>query len=66
MSILATAFQRLLELRAKEAANGADFLPTARVTVKDRISDLEGHDFATTNIPCMLRLAPFFITLPVV
>jgi segregation and condensation protein A len=37
---LATAFQRLLELRAKEAANGADFLPTARVTVKERISEI--------------------------
>src|SRR5947209_6723454 len=37
---LATAFQRLLELRAKEAANGADFLPVARVTVKDRISEI--------------------------
>jgi len=37
---LTTAFQRLLELRAKEAANGADFLPTARITVKDRISEI--------------------------
>jgi segregation and condensation protein A len=37
---LATAFQRLLELRAKEAANGADFLPTARVTVKERINEI--------------------------
>ena len=37
---LTTAFQRLLELRAKEAANGADFLPVARVTVKDRISEI--------------------------
>jgi segregation and condensation protein A len=37
---LATAFQRLLELRAKEAANGADFLPTARITVKERIREI--------------------------
>ena len=37
---MATAFQRLLELRAKEAANGADFLPTARITVKERISEI--------------------------
>ena len=37
---LTTAFQRLLELRAKEAANGADFLPTARITVKERISEI--------------------------
>src|SRR2546423_4378331 len=37
---LATAFQRLFELRAKEAANGADFLPTARITVKERISEI--------------------------
>ena len=37
---LTTAFQRLLELRAKEAANGADLLPTARVTVKERISEI--------------------------
>lgn len=35
---LATAFQRLL--RAKEAANGAEFLPVARVTVKERISEI--------------------------
>src|SRR5207248_863079 len=37
---LAAAFQRLLELRAKEAANGANFLPLARVTVKERISEI--------------------------
>jgi len=37
---LTTAFQRLLELRAKEAANGADFLPIARITVKERISEI--------------------------
>jgi segregation and condensation protein A len=37
---LATALQRLLELRAKEAANGVDFLPTARITVKERIREI--------------------------
>ena len=37
---LTTAFQRLLELRAKEAANGADVLPIARITVKERISEI--------------------------
>ena len=37
---LTAAFQRLLELRAKEATNGAYFLPLARVTVKERISEI--------------------------
>jgi segregation and condensation protein A len=37
---LTAAFQRLLELRAKEATNGANFLPLARVTVKERISEI--------------------------
>jgi len=37
---LAAAFQRLLELRAKEEAIGADFLPLARITVKERISEI--------------------------
>src|SRR5690349_22702431 len=35
---LARAFQRLLELAAKEATDGADFLPTARVRVSERIA----------------------------
>ena len=35
---LATAFQRLL--LAREAANSAEILPTARVTVKERISEI--------------------------
>ncbi len=37
---LAAAFQRLLELRAKEEAIGADFLPLARITVRERISEI--------------------------
>jgi segregation and condensation protein A len=37
---LAAAFQRLLELRAKEEAIGADFLPLARITIKERISEI--------------------------
>jgi segregation and condensation protein A len=37
---LAAAFQRLLDLRAKEATIGVDFLPLARVTVKERISEI--------------------------
>jgi segregation and condensation protein A len=37
---LASAFQRLLELRAKDEANGADLLPLARVTVRERIAEI--------------------------
>ena len=37
---LARAFQRLLELAAKEATDGADFLPTARVRVSERIAEI--------------------------
>src|SRR5437764_3450563 len=37
---LARAFQRLLELAAKDAINGADFLPTARVRVSERIAEI--------------------------
>src|SRR6266705_6973700 len=37
---LAAAFQRLLDLRAKEATIGVDFLPLARITVKERISEI--------------------------
>src|SRR6266566_5730355 len=37
---LAAAFQRLLELRAKEEAIGANFLPLARITVRERISEI--------------------------
>src|SRR5207247_5421254 len=37
---LAAAFQRLLDLRAKEETIGVDFLPLARITVKERISEI--------------------------
>src|SRR5438874_726237 len=37
---LAHAFQRLLELRAKDSANNADFLPLARVTISERIAEI--------------------------
>jgi segregation and condensation protein A len=37
---LALAFQRLLDLRAKDMANSADLLPLARVTVKERIAEI--------------------------
>jgi segregation and condensation protein A len=37
---LAQAFQRLLDLRAKDEANSADLLPLARVTVKERITEI--------------------------
>src|SRR5579863_3185164 len=37
---LALAFQRLLELRAKEEANNADLLPLARVRVSERIDEI--------------------------
>ena len=43
---LARAFQRLLELRAKDEVNGADLLPLARVRVSDRIAEIASllHD----------------------
>src|SRR5712692_3093763 len=37
---LAQAFQRLLDLRAKDEANSADLLPLALVTVKERITEI--------------------------
>jgi segregation and condensation protein A len=37
---LTQAFQRLLELQAKDAENGADLLPTARVRVSERIAEI--------------------------
>jgi segregation and condensation protein A len=37
---LALAFQRLLDLRAKENGNGAEILPIARVSVSERISEI--------------------------
>lgn len=40
---LTRAFQRLLELQAKDVANGADLLPIARVRVSDRIAEIMGH-----------------------
>src|SRR5207237_1968735 len=39
---LAQAFQRLLELRARDEANGADLLPLARVRVSDCIAKIVG------------------------
>lgn len=39
---LAKAFQRLLALRAKDEANGADLLPLARVRVSERIAEITG------------------------
>ncbi|HYK86105.1 MAG TPA: ScpA family protein [Ktedonobacteraceae bacterium] len=37
---LARAFQRLLDLRAKDEVNGANLLPLARVRVSDRIAEI--------------------------
>src|SRR5438105_2846881 len=39
---LALAFQRLLDLRAKENGNGAELLPMARISVGERISEIAG------------------------
>src|SRR6266567_4896800 len=39
---LALAFQRLLDLRAKENGNGAELLPIARVSVGERIAEIAG------------------------
>ncbi|HZR44874.1 MAG TPA: segregation/condensation protein A [Ktedonobacteraceae bacterium] len=37
---LARAFQRLLELQAKDEENGADLMPVARVRVSERIAEI--------------------------
>jgi len=37
---LAHAFQRLLDLKAREVATGNEFVPTARVRVSDRITEI--------------------------
>ena len=37
---LAQAFQRLLDLRSKDEANGVDLLPLARVRVSERIAEI--------------------------
>src|ERR1700730_18251733 len=39
---LALAFQRLIDLRAKENGNGAELLPMARISVGERISEIAG------------------------
>jgi segregation and condensation protein A len=39
---LALAFQRLLDLRAKESGSGAELLPMARVSVSERIGKIVG------------------------
>jgi len=39
---LAVAFQRLLDLRAKENGNGAELLPMARISVSERIAEIAG------------------------
>jgi len=39
---LALAFQRLLDLRAKEMGNGAELLPMVRISVGERISEIAG------------------------
>ena len=39
---LALAFQRLLDLRAKENGNGAELLPMARISVGERIAEIAG------------------------
>src|SRR6266516_6702822 len=38
--LLASAFQRLLEVRAKDELDGADLIPLARVTVRERIAEI--------------------------
>jgi segregation and condensation protein A len=40
VQLLAGAFQRVLDLRAKDEAAGADLLPLARVRVSDRIAEI--------------------------
>jgi segregation and condensation protein A len=40
---LARTFQRLLELAAKDMVSSADFLPTARVRVSERIAEILNH-----------------------
>ncbi len=42
VDMLAQAFQRILELRAREEAASATFLPLARVRVSERIAEIAG------------------------
>jgi segregation and condensation protein A len=40
---LARTFQRLLELQAKDIANGTDLMPVARIRVSERIAEILSH-----------------------
>jgi segregation and condensation protein A len=50
---LATAFQRLLEQKAKEEANGEIFIPAARVRVSERIAEI----VALLHARCSIHLS---------
>ncbi len=47
---LATAFQHLLELRAREEANSETFIPLERVRVSERIAEIVGLLRVRTNV----------------
>src|SRR6266478_1851709 len=38
--LLASAFQRLLELRTKDELDGADLIPLARITIRERTAEI--------------------------
>lgn len=38
--LLASAFQRLLELRTKDESDGADLIPLARITIRERTAEI--------------------------
>src|SRR5437016_14652829 len=48
---LARAFQRLLELAAKDLSDGAGFLPTARVRVSERIAEILSYLHERERVP---------------
>jgi segregation and condensation protein A len=48
---LAHTFQRLLELAAKDMADSADFLPTARVRVSECIAEILNHLHEREQVP---------------
>lgn len=48
---LARAFQRLLELQARDEENGATLMPTARVRVSERIAEIISHLQESPTIP---------------
>jgi len=48
--LLASAFQRLLELRTKDELDGADLIPLARITIRERTAEIVRQLHERTSI----------------